>query len=159
MWNTYIELDINLTSLTSVCPRHSSVRNVVSSVLLWQTLRQDTPWLEVGTVWTEIGLNTLYYSKLWKRNNVVPGSNMGLMSSIRKSFFSCQMVDITLSDSCFFAIATPCLCLFTEGRGHCTCVLPHSLALIFSPASLTVCNFFFLSTAPWSCLEPTLNKR
>lgn len=68
---------------------------------------------------------------------------MGLMSSIRKSFFSCQMVDITLSDSCFFAIATPCLCLFTEGRSHCTCVLPHSLALIFSPASLTVCNFFF----------------
>lgn len=56
----------------------------------------------MGRVWTEIGLNTLYFAKLWERNSVVPSSNMGLMSSIRKSFFSCQMVDITLSDSCFF---------------------------------------------------------
>lgn len=129
---------------------------MVRSVLLWQTLRQDTPWLEVGPVWTEIGLNTLYYAKLWKRNNV-PSSSMGLMSSIRKSFSSCQMVDITLSNSCFFCffftIATPCLCLFTQGRSHRTCVLPHSLALVFSPASVTVCNFFFFLPLPdlaWS---------
>lgn len=139
MLNTYTELVYSLQVYI----------HVIAACVMWcaQTLRQDTPWLEVGTVWTEIGLNTLYYAKLWKRSNVVPSSNMGLMSSIRKYFFSCQIVDITLSNSCFllgfFAIATRCLCLFTQGRSHRTCVLPHSLALIFSPAFLTVCNFFF----------------
>lgn len=116
----------------------SCVYHVVCSKSLQQETWRNVPWLEVATPSTKAGWNSSDFACLWGKMLLLPVEPLDWCHPLGSLFLNAGWIG-SHSHSCFLAIATQRLCVFTEGRGHRTSTLSGS----HFPPCLSHCIVFY----------------